>query len=187
MNIFSTNEYRCLNFVGNTGGNSLSPVFNINELKHKYLTIKSIKVVPFSPTIYDSVVRVESDTPNFTGKKTYHIAAANHRLSKDNLFEQHSNGLKINFKINDIPLNMFASADNGFNIDFFVDNIFSCYPEKVQSIDIKLNAKYYMDYSDLASSEEPYKVKFIVECYLTSYNPMTKLKEIKEIQRSESY
>lgn len=187
MNIFSTNEYRCLNFVGNTGGNSLSPDFDINELKQKYLTIKSIKVVPFSPALYDSVVRVESDTSDFTGTKTYHLAAANHRLSNDNLFERHSDGLKINFRINDIPLNMFASANNGFNIDFFVDNIFSCYPEKVQSIDIKLNAKYYMNYSDLASSEEPYQVKLIVECYLTSYNPMTRIKELKAFERLEKY
>jgi|GEM_PF-3798435 len=182
MTIFSTNEYRVLNFVGTTGGNSLSPDFNIEDIKQKYLTIKSIKVIPYSPTLYDSVVRIVSDTSDFTGTKTYHIAAANHRLSNDHLFERHSDGLNIDMRINDVPLNIFASASNGLNVDFFADNIFSCYPDKLQSIDIKLNAKYYMNYSDLASTEEPYKVKFIVECYLTSYNPITRLKELQRIE-----
>lgn len=184
--IFSTNEFKVLNFIGNTGGVDLVPDFNLNEIRQKYFTLKRFKVVPYAnQTSTETVLKMYGSTPDLVNPAYYLMTHRAFRLDKDFLLDNAQLGLHINFRINSIPLGIFATQNVGFPIDFDSDNIFSVFPEKLQDLTISLNASYNENYTDIASPNVTYRVKVIIEGYLTSYNPMTRLKEIKEFQRSE--
>ena len=132
--------------------------FNIADIQKKYIVIKSIKFIPYTKVqtqdffVTDGVVVNEELIPV--------------RCRINRVFDVYPQGALVTLLINQTPLPLFTAvgANSGLNLDFFADNIYYLYPEKLQSFDWRILGGVYTDLE--AATEGICSLKVVVECYL---------------------
>jgi len=152
-------DYKVLMFWGRSDGSNLAPNFNINMINDRAMLIKSIKLVPYAFTDSTDVFFDETNTVHYT-------VPAGGRLI--NLIDEYSTGSRINLVINGTQQPIFPTylAVLGYPLDFFIDNIYYLYSEKINQFSISVNGVIIDDLDPLNVHTEAPNLKVFVECYL---------------------
>lgn len=158
-------QYRALLFYGLADGSNLNKAFDVNDLRKRFIVIKSFKIVPYTVSTYIDFFTTDSGATE-TWSETI---PANSRVNR--VFDNYNNGAEIKLIINGMPLNLFTSVGQSIGVtvkgypgDLFVDNLFYLYPEKLVDFDISVDLKLFDDI-DAATTVNP-NLKVVVECYL---------------------
>lgn len=126
--------YRVLSWQGSASGVLLTPDFVLGDLVGKFLIIKSFKIIPYaSNTVVDMYVTDGITINQETLPNTSRI---------DRLFDLFGSGTFINLDINGGPVNLFNAT---FPIDVDLQNIYFKFPEKLQDITLRINARIFQN------------------------------------------
>jgi hypothetical protein len=147
-------QYQILTWMGLFDGALLTPLFDVNILIGRTIIIKSIRFVPYADgnfidiSLNDGVTIANETIPDLA------------RLER--IFDVYDQGNTFRFIINGV--NCLTSDDNRVTSDFFVDNIFYKYPNKIQTIEVSMQALVVDDLA--AQTFDNPNGKCFVECYL---------------------
>lgn len=152
-------DYKCLMFFGRSDGSNMIPNFNVDMIRDRAMLIKSVRLIPYAFTDSTDVFFDETNTIHYT-------VPAGGRLI--NLIDEYSTSTRINIIINGMqqPILPTYIGNVGYPLDFFVDNIYYLYPEKIFEMDVNANGVIIDDLDPLNVHTEAPNLKFLIECYL---------------------
>lgn len=170
LNLFTLpliSKFKYLQFNGIADGTRLVPNFNMADLQGRILILKGIKIVPYYP-------------PGGVVNQDFYVtdgATVNQELIPGNtninrLFEDFGYGCKLSVLISGYSVDIFPQytpivpplVDGNCPLDLDIDNLFYKYPEKIESLNISVDAQVF-NVLNVPAQIVPY-VKVFVQCYL---------------------
>lgn len=169
IDIFSLpliSQFRLFQFSGRADNSILLPNFNIVDIAQRILVIKGIKIVPYyednSIDLYlTDGVTINSET-----------IPANCRI--DRVFDVYDYGCQLSIFINGGRIPLFPievavvppQADGNVPLDLDLDNIYYKFPEKITSLEVRLDAQIFESIVSSAQVLDNPLVKVFMQCYL---------------------
>lgn len=161
-------QYRMFTFYGAADGTDLAPNFVPADIVNKYFVLKSIQIECYYPS--DAVTNEDFFVSDGGGSVFSESILGAYRI--DRLFPQYGNSGLLSLMINGSASPLFTINPGivppfpvgNIPLDSKIDNIFYRYPDKLTSLNIRLNAIIFRQLQ-AAITVNP-NVKVYLECYL---------------------
>ena len=153
-------QYRALVFYGAADGVAdLTKGFDFNELKKKYLVLKSIRLVPYT----EVAGYIDFATENSGATETWKETIPNN-TQINRIFGKYSESCNVIMRFNGMPKCFGQTPGEGyFPVDLQLDNIYYLFPERLVTWD--LNVIMNVEKDLLGNTNNP-NCQVLIECYL---------------------
>ncbi|MBK9285058.1 MAG: hypothetical protein IPM51_12195 [Sphingobacteriaceae bacterium] len=157
-------QFKVYQFSGRADNSDLVGNIPQTDIQGRSIVVKGIRIVSYYE---NNSIDLYVDDGGTTAAETI---PGNNRINR--LFEVYDFGCQLTFFINNAPVQLFPAetlivppaGDGNVPLDLDIDNIFYKYPEKIQSIGFRVDARITEDI--LNNVVQPPLVKVFLQCYI---------------------
>ena len=158
-------DYFCFTFHGVADGTPLTPGFDLENIRNRFIILKSFRIIPYYAPVEEPGNQPVDIFLNDGVTQTVEVVQPLSRINR--LFDTYNNNCHINFRINSSPVTIFQSqviTNPGYPLDLWIDGINFKYLSRLQSIDLSIWGNV-VDNLQTAQETNPL-IKVVIECYL---------------------